>query len=193
MTTSEFKDDEIKLKLKKDLIRKRINISNLTLIQKKENCLIYDYGNIIIEIICMENCKHCSIKDYVKNSNYILQPLDETLIKIDSKSLRVLYLPKLYPTNITNDDVIDLYCKLRDDGYLCDDIKKEDFVCDENGNILLDNYDKLIYVGDLPMNVYQSYIEDHVKNNPYLNKIYIKKKKIEERNKLLSKIKFWVK
>lgn len=195
MSTIEFKEDEIKSKLKKFLIKKEINVSDLKLISSNENYALYDCKDIIIEIININECKYRSISEYVNNSNYILKPLDETLIKIDSLNLRVLYLPKLYSNNITDDDVIDIYCKLRDDGYLWEDLRKENLVRDEDGNLLLINYNKLIYINDVPINIYQSYIDDHVKNNLDLDKIYMKRKKLKEhqKNKLLSKIKFWSK
>lgn len=195
MSTIEFKEDEIKSKLKKFLIRKEINASDLKLLTIEKNYVLYDYKDTIIEIIYVDDCRFSSISEYVKNSNYILKPLDETLIKMDSINLRVLCLPKLYSDDITNDDVIDIYCKLRDDGYLWEDVRKENLVRDETGNILLANYNKLTYINNVPINIYQFYIDEHARNNPDLNKIYMKRKKLKDhqknKDKLLSKIKFW--
>ncbi len=197
MLTDEFNDDEIKIKLKKFFTRLGINVSDLKLIMLNENYALYDYKNTIIEIVDIDDCRFSSIKEYVKKSNCILKPIDETLIKIGSKELRVLYLPKLYSDNITNDDVIDIYCKLRDEGYLWEDARKENLVHDESGNILLANYNKLISLYGIPINIYKSYIDDHIKNNPMLDKIYEKRKKVEghrkNKQKILSKIKFWSK
>lgn len=195
MSTIEFKEDEIKSKLKKFLIRKEINASDLKLLTIEKNYVLYDYKDTIIEIIYVDDCRFSSISEYVKNSNYILKPLDETLIKMDSINLRVLCLPKLYSDDITNDDEIDIYCKLRDDGYLWEDVRKENLVRDKDGHVLLANYNKLTYINNVPINIYQFYIDEHARNNPDLNKIYMKRKKLKDhqknKDKLLSKIKFW--
>lgn len=190
----ELKDDEIKLKLKKHLTAKGINISDLNLKSYDENSITYEYKDMIIKIMPMDECKFCSVTDYVKNSNYILKPIDETSIKLNSIDLKVLYFPKLFSENITDDDVIEIYCKLRDDGYLWEDLRKENLVYDKNGNLLLSNYNKLIYVNDVPLNLYQTYIEEHIKNYNELNNIYMERKgEKKPKNKILSILKFWSK
>ena len=56
---------------------------------------------------------------------------------------------KLNTTGITNNDIINLYVKLRNDGYLWYDTKIDNVGKDENGNILLLDYGELININNL--------------------------------------------
>lgn len=93
-----------------------------------------------------------SLKEYVSYNNNILQPNFEIIndkVKKYGCNAKFIGLKKLSIKEITNQDVLSMYVKLRDDGYLWYDTKLENVGKDENDNLFLIDYGELIYINDL--------------------------------------------
>lgn len=180
--------DEAVEKFQKALNKKGISLSSLKLVESRKNFLLYKYNDMLIELNPIDYHGKKSLKEYISNSNYILKPLDETTINLEFAKIRITFLPKLSFESITSNDLIELYCKLRDDGYLWNDPKIEDMCKDEEGNCLLLNYRSIVYVNDLDLVMYRGYLDTHIETSGELNKIYLKRKKQLERKELKQKI-----
>ena len=100
---------------------------------------------------------------------------------------KILELKKLSFDGLTESDVLDTYTKLRDDGYLWYDIKKENLGKDENGNVYLIDYGELRYINDMPKFLKDKELQSHAIRQPIYNKIYLKNKKEN-----LFKLKNWL-
>ena len=77
-------------------------------------------------------------------------------------------------TGITYDDVMEVYCHLRDDGYLWSDTKEGNIGRDKNGNLKLFDYGELIYIRDLPPYNQQKEIKSHITRRPDLEEQYLR-------------------
>lgn len=180
--------DEAVEKFQKALNKKGISLSSLKLVESRKNFLLYEYNDILIELNPIDYHGKKSLKEYISNSNYILKPLDETTINLDFTKIRITFLPKLSFENVTNNDLIDMYCKLRDDGYLWNNPKIEDMCKDEEGNCLLLNYRSIVYINDLDLVMCRGYLDAHIQDESELNQIYLKRKKQLEKKELKQKI-----
>ena len=123
----------------------------------------------------MEYDNHKSLSEYVSYSNNILQPTYEEIIELGFFSAKILKTKKLFLEEVTNEDVLNMYCKLRDDGYLWYDTKPENIGKDENGNMYLIDYGELIYINDLAQKR-QREIQNHENIKSELSKYYYKNK-----------------
>lgn len=145
------------------------NIANLKVIGSGESSITFEYNNEIIKLTFMEYDNHKSLKEYVSHSRYILQPEDEEIVELGYYNAKILKTKKLQILNqedlSTSGALIDMYCHLRDDGYLWYDTKTENIGKDENGNMYLIDYGELIYINDL----------DGYKRENELSSHYIKK------------------
>ena len=96
---------------------------------------------------------HKSLKEYVSHSSYILQPDAEEIIELGYYNAKILKTKKLQILNSedlsASEKLIDMYCHLRDDGYLWYDTKLENIGIDENGNMYLIDYGELIYINEM--------------------------------------------
>ncbi len=128
------------------------NIANLKVIGSGESSITFEYNNEIIKLTFMEYDNHKTLKEYVSHSRYILQPEAEEIIELGYFNAKILKTKKLQILNqeeYTSSDLIDMYCHLRDDGYLWYDTKPENIGKDENGNMYLIDYGELIYINDM--------------------------------------------
>jgi len=109
--------------------------------------------NEIIKLTFMEYDNHKSLKEYVSHSRYILQPSEEEIVELGYYNAKILKTKKLKILNqedlSASGKLIDMYCHLRDDGYLWYDTKLENIGKDEEGNIYLIDYGELIYINDM--------------------------------------------
>lgn len=129
------------------------NIANLKVIGSGESSITFEYNNEIIKLTFMEYDNHKSLKEYGSHSRYILQPNAEEIIELGYYNAKILKTKKLQIVNpedlSASSDLMDMYCHLRDDGYLWYDTKLENIGKDENGNIYLIDYGELIYINDM--------------------------------------------
>lgn len=129
------------------------NIANLKVIGTGESSITFEYNNEIIKLTFMEYDNHKSLKEYVSYSRYILQPEAEEIIELGYYNAKILKTKKLQILNQEEEnissDLIDMYCHLRDDGYLWYDTKPENIGKDGNGNMYLIDYGELIYINDM--------------------------------------------
>ena len=148
---------------------KKNNISNLNVIGSGESSITFEYNNEIIKLTFMEYDNHKSLKEYVSHSRYILQPDAEEILDLGYYNAKILKTKKLKITNPddlnASADLLNMYCHLRNDGYLWYDTKPENIGWDENGNMYLIDYGELIYINDL----------DDYKKEKELSSHYIKK------------------
>lgn len=115
------------------------------------------------------------LSEYTSHSEYILQPIEEKSgPKIGWYQFRIIAAEKLDFTGITYDDVMEVYCHLRDDGYLWYDTKEGNIGRDKNGKLKLFDYGELIYIRDLPPYDQQKEIKSHIARRPDLEEQYLR-------------------
>lgn len=156
----EYADRIIEL-LKEILKQKNYDINNVKIIGGGESSVVIDCNEEVIKLTLMEYDNHQSLKEYVSHSSHILQPNEEYITNLDYYNLKILFLPKLNLNSVTGEDILNMYCDLRDDGYLWSDTKLENVGKDKNGNCLLLDYGELIYIKDMPMYKQNSELESH--------------------------------
>ena len=127
---------------------KENNIAKLNVIGSGESSITFEYNNEIIKLTFMEYDNHKSLKEYVSHSKYILQPEAEEIVELGYYNAKILKTKKLKISD-SSDDLINMYCHLRDDGYLWYDTKLENIGKDENGNMYLIDYGELIYIKEM--------------------------------------------
>ena len=157
------------------LKQKGYDINNAKIIGGGESSVVLECNEEVIKLTLMEYDNHKSIKEYVSHSSCILQPNEEYIVNINPYNLKILFLPKLSLENITGEDVIDIYCNLRNDGYLWNDTKLENVGKDKNGNCLLLDYGELIYTKDMPLYKQNLELESHRISNGDFDKVYLER------------------
>ena len=145
------------------------DLSNLHFVDYGESSVVFELNNQIIKLTFNEYDKHPSMKEYVSHSSKILQPNFEQIIddvKLWGYTAKILGFKKLSLDNITDEDVLNMYVDLRDDGYLWYDTKKENIGKDADGKCYLIDYGELIYINDLDNYNLNKELETHriVKN-----------------------------
>lgn len=175
------------------MLEKNLDINSITKISNGESSISFEINDEIIKITFMQYKNHISLKEYVSHSESILQPNFELVndnVKWYRSSAKFIILKKLNLKGITNNDILSLYVKLRNDGYLWYDTKIENVGKDENGNILLLDYGELIYINDLDEYNKSLQLEYHRNKKRELYDYYLnieeqllKLKKIQETNK----------
>ena len=156
-------------------VQKNIEPSNLKVIGYGESSIVFELRNEIIKLTFMEYYNHPSMQEYVSHSNAILQPNFEIIIdqvKQYENCAKIIGLKKLSLEGITYKDVLNIYIKLRNDGYLWHDTKLRNVGKDENGNVFLIDYGELIYINDLDSYYRNKELEVHKNRKPKLNQYY---------------------
>ena len=157
-------------------VQKNLELSDLKIIGYGESSIVFDLDNEIIKLTFNEYDNHPSMKEYVSHSSAILQPNFEIIIdkvKQYKYCAKIIGLKKLSLEGITNEDVLNVYTKLRNDGYLWYDTKLENIGKDENGNIFLIDYGELIYINDLDLYHKNKELEVHENRKAELNQFYL--------------------
>ena len=147
-------------------------IEKLKVIGTGESSIAFELDNLIIKISFIDYTNHPSIKEYVSYSSSILQPYAEKDIQLSQYNAKFLISKKLMTNNITQDDVLSTYVKLRDDGYLWYDTKPENIGKDKNGNCFLLDYGELIYINDLDYYHQQEELKLHRNQKPEYDQYY---------------------
>lgn len=179
---SEEEINRIIVGLNNILFKKNYSISNLKIIGDGESSLVFEGNDEIIKLTLMEYDNHKSLKEYVSHSKHILHPTEEVIIDLNGYSAKILFLPKLSLDNITGEDILNMYCDLRDDGYLWNDTKLENVGKDKNGNCLLLDYGELIYVNDMPLYKQNSELESHRMKKAECDKMYLERQQYNEQS-----------
>lgn len=156
------------------------NIVNLKIIGDGESSLVFECNDEIIKLTLMEYDNHKSLKEYVSHSKHILQPTEEVIIDLNGYSAKILFLPRLSLVNVTGEDILNMYCDLRDEGYLWNDTKLENVGKDKNGNCLLLDYGELIYVDDMPLYKQNSELESHRMKKSEFDKMYLERQQYND-------------
>ena len=165
------------------------NIAKLNVIGNGESSITFEYNNEIIKLTFMEYDNHKSLKEYVSHSRYILQPNTEEIIELgyyNAKILKTKKLQILTPEDLSaSGALINMYCHLRDDGYLWYDTKLENIGKDEAGNLYLIDYGELIYINDLPEYKKQQELEAHFVKKEKLCEYYNDNNEFISKNKTI--------
>ena len=143
--------DMVVNELKQILIKYNFDIDNLN-IKYGETSLNFIKDEIVIRLtyVRYNNFGYDTISDYVSNSSSIEQPIYEQ--KIDTGEVNyptILVLRNLEVGSVTPEERDEVYIKLREDGYIFNDVEKlENFGKDEKGNVYLIDFGELMYTKD---------------------------------------------
>lgn len=171
------------------------NCYNFKIASKREGSVVLSLNNKVIKITNRQYDYYKYLTEYVSNSRSILQPDSEAIVELVDLpyNMKILELEKLNTKGITYNDVMEIYFKLREDGYLWYDTRKENLGKDKNGNILLFNYGELININDLNYYDKKKKLNAHIRRKPELSLAYIRYQeryqelKIKTRKKILRK------
>ena len=141
--------------------RNNIDINSLKYLDEGEGSIVFDCGDKIIKFAPLY-LKDVNVREYVRNSEYILKPEDEEIITYKSIFGNQLYLsillePKLLTGELTMNDALNLSLKLLNDGYIWLDIKPRNIGIDIDGRIKLFDY------GELFNRKYDNFYANHLK------------------------------
>jgi hypothetical protein len=153
-------------------------IDSISLVHIGQDAIILECNNIIIKITNLDYGTN-TLTEYIGHSNNILKPITEQKIEIKERKVTVLTQVKLNTEKIKPSDSFEIYCKLRDDGYLWYDQKKENLGKDENGNLLLFDYGQLTYIKNMEPYLQERELDTHKNMFPELNKSYEQSKEFE--------------
>jgi len=157
-------------------VKKNIELSNLKVIGYGESSIVFELNNEIIKLTFNEYDNHPSMNEYVSHSSAILQPNFEVIldqVRQYGYCAKIIGLKKLSLDGITNEDVLNVYTKLRNDGYLWYDTKLENIGKDENGKVFLIDYGELIYINDLDQYHKNKELELHKNRKTELDQFYL--------------------
>ena len=139
-----------------------INVEKIKPISSGESSIVFEVDNQILKVSFIDYDNHESLKEYVSKSSAILQPNFEYIVDLNKYyKAKILGMKKLLTDEITEEDVYKTYSKLKEDGYLWYDTKKENLGKDENGNCYLIDYGELIYINDLDEYHREKELESH--------------------------------
>ena len=173
--------DSIIFNLKIELLDKGFDLGNLQVLYG-ETSFNFIKDDIVLRVTFVRYSNYDSLTEYLKNSDNILHPKYEK--KIDDTGATILLLDKLDTKNISNDEMMDVCFKLRDDGYLAFDLKKENFGKDKEGNIYLFDYGELIYIKNRPLFLQKLDLESYSIKCPLYDELYKKRKKSRLKRKI---------
>lgn len=144
--------DEDKEKIVEELLifckENNIDTNNLEFISAGESSICYQADGLIVKVCFIDY--HVSLTEYVKHSNVILKPLVEKVVNVSKfHNPHLLITKKLDTTNITDRDVFNVYCDLRNAGYLWRDTRACNLGRDESGDVLLFDYGELISIREM--------------------------------------------
>ena len=139
-----------------------VNINDLKLVTIGQDSIVLEASNKIFKITNLDY-QTMSLALYVSNSNHIEKPNIEKPILVNNAKIAILSFNKLKTDKIRDFDVLDMYSKLREDGYLWYDPLKTNIGKDENGNLLLFDYGQLIYIKDKDQDFITQELNSHRK------------------------------
>lgn len=136
------------------------NINDIKLITIGQDSIVLESNNKILKITTLDY-QTMSLTLYVSNSKNIEKPNIERPISVNKKKFTILSFNKLNTDKIKDIDVLEMYSKLREDGYLWYDPLKTNIGRDEFGNLLLFDYGQLIYIKDKDESIVKQELKSH--------------------------------
>lgn len=136
--------DELALSIT-SLIEKNFGKKVLNVYRDTQDSLVLDMGDEVVKITALHKKDNFSFYEYFKNSSFILKPNFETVYYTGIKNLfnkeiliTVLGQKKLDVKGVSYKDLARVYCNLRDEGYVWNDVKIQNIGKDGNNVFLFD-------------------------------------------------------
>lgn len=136
--------DELALSIT-SLIEKNFGKKVLNVYRDTQDSLVLDMGDEVVKITALQKKDNFSFYEYFKNSSFILKPNFETVYYTGIKNLfnkeiliTVLGQKKLDVKGVSYKDLARVYCNLRDEGYVWNDVKIQNIGKDGNNVFLFD-------------------------------------------------------
>ena len=154
-----------------------LTTKDLILVNKGGDAITFQLDNKIIKLTFTYLYRAKSLTDYVSHSNYILKPDKEIMVDINNEFVcaHILETRKLDTSKIREKNVIDLYIKLREEGYLWEDTRARNIGMDIDGVIKLFDYGELICLHYLKPKEAEQKLYYHVNYKTYYNDEYAKR------------------
>ena len=153
-------------------------MENLKLIKIENEEIIFEENEKVIKIV-----PNFDEKMYYYSSS-IQRPNMGQEQKIGDINITVLAYNKLNKENITDQDLIKMYIRLRNDGYLWNNPKIESLGRDKENRLKLTTTNKLLYLNDKPAYEVVEELEKHEQNLKAFDDAYKQSKiKIDTRRK----------
>ena len=130
-------------------------IEKLKYVKTENEKIKFEENDKIIKVV--PNFK----EDIFYHSYVIQQPNMGQELKIGNMNITVLAYNKLNTENISNEDLMKMYIKLRNDGYLWNNPKIESIGKDKNNRLKLTTVNNLLYLNDKPAYQVVKELEKH--------------------------------
>lgn len=158
-------------------------IKNIKLVHNGQDALVFECEGEIIKLITLDYGAN-KLSSHIANCDAILRLNSEYCLDIKGKNqnvkITILTEKRLNTENITQADVYDMYFKLRDDGYLWNDPRKENLGRNELGKLLLFDYGQIIYINALDPHQKEHELNNHKSKFPALDEAYNQYKEYNE-------------
>ena len=150
----DYNTELVIIEIKNMCERYNLDFYKVEILGKGESSVVFGIGDKAFKITFMFYNNYETLKEFVSYSQDILQVDDETVINlIDSVfPIRILLSKRLTMVSVTEEELFDMYVKLRDAGYLWADLRSENIGRNENGNLLLLDYGELININEMDEN-----------------------------------------
>lgn len=150
-------------------------IKSIKLVHIGQDALVFECEGEIIKLITLDYGTN-KLSSHIANCDAILRLNSEYCLNIKGKSqnvkITILTEKRLNTENITQADVYDMYFKLRDDGYIWNDPRKENLGRNELGKLLLFDYGQIIYINALDPHQKEYELNNHKSKFPALDEAY---------------------
>lgn len=147
--------DELAISITK-LIEENFGKNIVNVFRDTQDSLVFDMGNEVVKITALQKKENISFYEYFKGSSFILKPNFEIVYHTGIKNLfnkeifiTVLGQKKLDSKSVGYEDLARLYCNLRDEGYVWNDVKIQNIGKDgdkvflfDYGDVFNRNYEK---------------------------------------------------
>lgn len=158
---------------------------NIRLSHIGKDAIVFECENEIIKLTTLDFGTN-KLSGHIANCDAILRLNTEYCLDIKGKNkdvkITILTEKKLNTENITQADVYDVYLKLREDGYLWNDPRKENLGRNEYGKVLLFDYGQVIYINSLEPEQKEFELNKHRNMFPTLDEAYEQYKEYNEEN-----------
>ena len=160
-------------------------IRSIKLVHDGQDALVFECEGEIIKLITL-NYGTNKLSNHIANCDAILRLNTEYCLDLKGKNqnvkMTILTEKKLSKENITQADVYDVYFKLREDGYIWNNPRKENLGRNEYGKVLLFDYGQLIYINSLDPHQKEYELNKHREMFPTLDEAYEQFKEYQEEN-----------
>ena len=160
-------------------------IRSIKLVHDGQDALVFECEGEIIKLITL-NYGTNKLSSHIANCDAILRLNTEYCLDLKGKNqnvkMTILTEKKLSKENITQADIYDVYFKLREDGYIWNDPRKENLGRNEYGKVLLFDYGQLMYINSLDPHQKEYELNKHREMFPTLDEAYEQYKEYQEEN-----------